>query len=103
MNYGNIPFFSVIKSDFVNGIFGLSANDCSIVSSEAESVYLIEVERQHSFVGRVKLYWEILDGNGQLSTSQFVTANGSVEFNEYEKHKVIVDLLFSGYCGYCLI
>lgn len=75
-------------------MFRLSTNSCSVVMTEIEKERMMTVERYHSFVGGVHLSWEILDSNGQLAISEFLAANGSVEFSGDEKTKVLYQISF---------
>ena len=93
-------FFTVLKSDYANGVFGLKTTNCPLTVQEADHSFVkLEVHREWSFYGSVEVVWTLL---GEDATEEFRPSNGSLIFHEDQKLKVRMIFIKSwfGACWY---
>ena len=82
--------FIVLGSDFASGIFSLVSNSCSSKMDELSIPWNITILRSGGNYESVSVEWEIEDLNGYRARQDFLTANGSLQFEEGESIKVML-------------
>lgn len=80
-------FFSVLKSDNANGLFGFKSVS-PIVISESTNV-TVTIERRKGQYGAATVTWSVFKNSSSvLASDDFTMASGNVNFIENENEKV---------------
>ena len=99
------PFFSVLKSDNANGLFGFSAPCKPVVHKSEGDTFLCPVIRTRGDSDTVKVSWQVINEDGQLAVDDFLNASGQIIFKPGERNQVNTNILLAtrapGIINYC--